>query len=172
MRRQLLGLLVVGAATAGAQQRDSTLPAFLQADTTACAAPSTDSARAADTARAPASARQQPTASSTGERGPTIVLWAAATAREVRFAAQPRIRVRLCGAVMDSVRVVERRNLPERVQPGVTYRDVYVAVEILGHLNAQCLAARLGGAARADLANCAFAEGRDSVLSTPRRVPP
>lgn len=76
---------------------------------------------------------------------PSIVLLASASAREVRFAAQPSIKVRLCGGVFDSVRVVERRNLPRPVQPGVTYRDVYVAVEILGHLNARCLAATITG---------------------------
>lgn len=69
---------------------------------------------------------------------PTIVLLASVSARELRFQSQPRVSVRLCGG-FDSVRVVERRNLPERVVPGVTYRDVYVAVEILGHLYADCL---------------------------------
>lgn len=79
--------------------------------------------------------------------GPAIVLRAAVSAREVRFNSTPTIRVVLKNGVVDSVRVLERRNLPEAVQPGVTYRDVYVAVEILGHLDAQCLSDRLTHAA-------------------------
>src|SRR5881394_3757365 len=96
-----------------------------------------------------------------------VVLFAEASAREVRFAAQPRIVVHLCGAVTDSVHVIERRNLPERVQPGVTYRDVYIAVEIIGHLDAECLARRIGvapdatGAAPAS-ADCASLGIRDT----------
>lgn len=81
----------------------------------------------------------------TTPRGPAIVLRADVSAREVRFAKEPEIRVTLVGGTMDSVRVVERRNLPERVQPGVTYRDVYIAVEVIGRLHAECLAAAIGG---------------------------
>src|SRR4051812_37390505 len=102
----------------------------------------------------------------------TIVLYASASAREVRFAAQPRIVVRLCGAVSDSVHVLERRNLPERVQPGTTYRDVYIAVEIIGHLDAQCLAQRIGVAQPADAkADCASVGMRDTARATPVRPP-
>ena len=72
-----------------------------------------------------------------------VMLLASASAREVRFARQPEIRVRLCGG-LDSVHVVERRNLPEPVVVGQTYRDVYVAVEILGRVDAACLTRRLG----------------------------
>jgi hypothetical protein len=50
--------------------------------------------------------------------------------------------VRLCGG-LDSVHVVERRNLPDPVVAGHTYRDVYVAVEIFGRLNADCIVAAL-----------------------------
>ena len=93
---------------------------------------------------------------------PAIVLFASASAREVRFASQPRIRVRLCGGVLDSVRVVERRNLPDTVQPGMTYRDVYIAVEILGHLNAECLASRITDSSRLSGA-CAAIQIRDTA---------
>jgi hypothetical protein len=110
-----------------------------QAATSAC--PAAQDARPGDVAD---SSRAQPAHSPQNDRGPAIILRASASAREVRFAAQPQIVVRLCGGVTDSVRVVERRNLPERIQPGTTYRDVYVAVEILGHLNAQCVASRIG----------------------------
>ena len=72
-----------------------------------------------------------------------IVLLASASVREVRFNRQPEIRVRLCGG-LDSVRVVERRNLPDRVVVGQTYRDVHVVVEVLGRVNAACLARWIG----------------------------
>ncbi|HYC51215.1 MAG TPA: hypothetical protein VEB19_08935 [Gemmatimonadaceae bacterium] len=73
----------------------------------------------------------------------TIVIQASVSAREIRFSKQPTVRVHLVGGEVDSVRVIERRNLPDPVQPGVTYRDVYVAVEILGRLNAECLASQI-----------------------------
>lgn len=101
---------------------------------------------------------------------PAIILFASASAREVRFASQPRIRVRLCGGVLDSVRVLERRNLPDPVQPGVTYRDVYIAVEILGRLNAECLASRITGSSGSAGA-CAAIQIRDTARAV-RRPPP
>jgi hypothetical protein len=76
-------------------------------------------------------------------RTAAISIFAAVSAREVRFAKQPTIKVTLAHGTIDSIRVLERRNLPEPVQPGATYRDVYVSVEILGRINAQYLAARI-----------------------------
>ena len=80
--------------------------------------------------------------SSTGRAA--VILFAAASAREVTFAKQPEIRVRLCGG-LDSLHVVERRNLPNPFVAGRTYRDVYVAVEIFGRVNADCITAALTG---------------------------
>ena len=79
-------------------------------------------------------------------RPAAVVLFAAASAREVTFAKEPEIRVRLCGG-LDSIRVVERRNLPDPVVVSRTYRDVYVAVEIFGRINADCIVASLTSAA-------------------------
>jgi hypothetical protein len=141
-----------------------------QSNATACPAPP-----ARDTARRTAddsASRVAGRATESVTAAPAIVLLASVTAREVRFASQPRIQVRLCGAVTDSVRVVERKNLPDPVQPGVTYRDVSIAVEIFGHLNADCLARRIGVAprdtTRADV--CAALSVRDT--STATRVTP
>jgi hypothetical protein len=64
-------------------------------------------------------------------------------ADEVKFGAQPHIRVRLCWGG-DTLRVVQRDNLPSPIVPGTTYRNVYVAVEIIGRINAECLANQLG----------------------------
>ena len=42
------------------------------------------------------------------------------------------------------VRVVQRDNLPSPVVAGTTYRNVYVAVELVGRVNAECLSNMLG----------------------------
>jgi len=73
-----------------------------------------------------------------------VRILAAASAREVRFNAQPRIHVQLCGA-LDSIHIVDRRNLPTPVVVGTTYRNVYVAVEIFGRVHADCIARRIAG---------------------------
>lgn len=124
--------LVFSAAFAGAQS--------FAVDSSSCAARLAGPAPA----RAPADSAPRVTrASADSLRSPaSVVLFAAASAREVTFAKQPEVRVRLCGG-LDSLRVVERRNLPNPVVAGRTYRDVYVAVEIFGRLNADCIVAAL-----------------------------
>lgn len=77
---------------------------------------------------------------------PDIVLLASVHADQVRFASKPDIRVRLCWGG-DSLRVVERTNLPSPVVAGTTYRDVFINLEILGHVNAACLASKITGVA-------------------------
>lgn len=72
-----------------------------------------------------------------------ILLLVGVHADEVRFAKQPNVRVRLCWGG-DTVRVVQRDNLPSPVVAGTTYRNVYVAVELVGRLNAECLSNMLG----------------------------
>jgi hypothetical protein len=80
-----------------------------------------------------------------------ILLLVGVHADQVTFAKQPHVRVRLCWGG-DTLRVVQRDNLPSPVVAGTTYRNVYVAVELIGRVNAECLAERLGvadnGAAR------------------------
>lgn len=75
-----------------------------------------------------------------------VVIIASVSAREMRFDAPPNAKLRMPGCE-GGLQVLERRNLPERVQPGVTYRDVYVSVRILGPLNAACIAALAGDSA-------------------------
>ncbi|MFL5480337.1 MAG: hypothetical protein ACJ79X_15080 [Gemmatimonadaceae bacterium] len=72
-----------------------------------------------------------------------IMLLVGVHADEVRFASQPHLRVRLCWGG-DTVRVVQRDNLPSPVVAGTTYRNVYIAVELIGRVNAECLANQLG----------------------------
>ena len=70
---------------------------------------------------------------------PSVVLRATVRARELRFATQPVLDVLAGGCPgLDSVRVIERRNLPDPIVPGVTYRDVSIVVEIFAHLAALC----------------------------------
>lgn len=88
-------------------------------------------------------AREAARPAAAGGRPFDIALFASASAASITFAQQPQLRIRLCGG-LDSIRVVERRNLPERIVPGQTYRNVSIAVEILGRVDAACLAARLG----------------------------
>jgi hypothetical protein len=103
-------------------------------------------------------------------RRPTIILCASVGAREVHFATQPDIRVRLTGSLGDSVRVLERRNLPNPVTAGATYRDVYVAVELVAHLADSCRQATASDSARtaATTSLCASILRADSA----RRSPP
>lgn len=121
-------------------------------DSAARARPSTDSARRT-------SSSQQLGAA------PDIILRASVSAREVTFRTQPQVSIRLCGGTLDSVRVVERRNLPTPVVAGTTYRDVYVAIEILGHLTGSCIANGLTGGRAAPSASglCASLGIRDSA---------
>ena len=72
-----------------------------------------------------------------------IMLLVGVHADEVRFGAQPHVRVRLCWGG-DTLRVVQRDNLPSPVVAGTTYRNVYIAVELIGRINAECLANQLG----------------------------
>jgi len=73
---------------------------------------------------------------------PDLVVRAGARAAEVRFESRPEGSVRLTGcAPLDSARVPERSNLPRPVQPGRTYRDVSVSVDIRSTLRVECLAA-------------------------------
>jgi hypothetical protein len=75
-------------------------------------------------------------------QAPTVLIRATATLRELRFETRPRTEVRTVGcAGLDSLIVTERVNLPDPVEPGVTYRDVRVGVEIRAHLDIVCLPA-------------------------------
>jgi hypothetical protein len=118
-----------------------------------------------------------------------VLLLVGVHADEVRFASQPRVRVRLCWGG-DTVRVVQRDNLPSPVVPGTTYRNVYIAVELLGRINAECLAERIGvggppqnarppnpgaaavAAAPASASSCAFLGGTAATGAQNTRPPP
>jgi hypothetical protein len=101
-----------------------------------------------------------PSASAAADSGraPTVLIRATATIRELRFETRPRTEVRTSGcAGLDSLVVTERVNLPDPVEPGVTYRDVRVGVEIRAHLDVVCLPALAADPAFAQLCSSASA---------------
>jgi hypothetical protein len=118
-----------------------------------------------DSASCPALARASDTT-----RRPTIILCAGVGAREIHFATQPDIDVKLTGALGDSVRVLERRNLPKPVVAGTTYRDIYVAVEIVAHLADDCRQPAAADTARAAARSslCASILRADSARGRPQ----
>jgi hypothetical protein len=105
-----------------------------------------------------------------------VVLWVGVHADQVRFASQPHVRVRLCWGG-DTLRVVQRTNIPSPVVAGTTYRNVYVAVELVGRLNGQCLADAIGvgnraaGSAPESVSNCAFIGGNAGAGAQTTRPP-
>ena len=93
-----------------------------------------------------------------------VMLLVGVHADEVKFGAQPHLRVRLCWGG-DTLRVVQRDNLPSPVVAGTTYRNVYIAVELIGRVNAECLANQIGvgpaqrSASQPATSSCAFLGG-------------
>ena len=118
--------------------------------TAGCPSPGAASPGAPTASSDTGAGRPAGTAGATQVAAPDVILYASFSARALRFNSLPRARVRFCwGDRGDSLRVIERRNLPSPVATGVTYRDVYVAVELRGHLNPECL---LGARSASDTA--------------------
>ena len=70
-----------------------------------------------------------------GVGNPDIDFSASVKARELRFEEEPQTEVRFWGhPERNSVSVNERKNLPEKVRQGVTYRDVSVRSRIASEL--------------------------------------
>jgi hypothetical protein len=115
---------------------------------------------------------------------PDVILRVAVQADQVTFAKQPNVRVRLCWGG-DTLRVVQRTNIPSPVVAGTTYRNVYVAVELLGRLNGECLANAIGvgstaqsqprsstqNAQSTSASNCAFLGGAAGAGTQPTGPP-
>jgi hypothetical protein len=118
--------------------------AFAQA--TGCPAPAGPGA----VASADSGTGRADTSRSTAASRPDIILLASIQASALTFHSQPRATVRFCwgNGQGDTLRVIERTNLPSPIVAGTTYRDVRISVEILGHLDAVCLLRDLGIARR------------------------
>jgi hypothetical protein len=70
------------------------------------------------------------------EREPDVEIAAAVRADEVRFECKPEVRVSAwANAPATAESVSERDNLPDEVQPGVTYRNVSVRWRLAARLN-------------------------------------
>ncbi|HYW14489.1 MAG TPA: hypothetical protein VE871_21155 [Longimicrobium sp.] len=104
---------------------------------------------------------------------PTVLLRATATIRELRFETQPRTEVRTTGcAGLDSIVVTERVNLPDPVEPGVTYRDVRVGIEIRANLDVACLPALAADPSFASLCGSASAAPASPSQQQPSQQQP
>ena len=92
---------------------------------------------------------------------PDVLIRASVTARELTFATRPSASVKLRGCgLQDTVRVLERTNLPKPVVAGTTYSNVRVAVELLAYLDVECIAAALAGTAK----SCADSTTRNQTI--------
>jgi hypothetical protein len=69
------------------------------------------------------------------DREPDVEVAATVRAEELRFECAPRVSVRVhADSPADPESVSERHNLPDQVEPGVTYRDVEVAWRVSARL--------------------------------------
>jgi hypothetical protein len=69
------------------------------------------------------------------QREPDVEIVAAVRARELRFECKPEVRVgAYANASASAESVSERENLPDAVEPGVTYRDVAVRWRLAARL--------------------------------------
>jgi hypothetical protein len=69
-------------------------------------------------------------------REPDVEIAARARADEVRLECKPEVRVRAySNAPASSESVSERENLPDELQPGVTYRNVSVRWRLAARLD-------------------------------------
>jgi hypothetical protein len=70
------------------------------------------------------------------DREPDLEIAAAARADEVRFECKPEVRVRAyANAPATAESVSERDNLPDAIEPGITYRNVSVRWRLAARLD-------------------------------------
>jgi hypothetical protein len=70
------------------------------------------------------------------DREPDVEIAASARADEVRFECKPEVRVGAYSNVPATAEsVCERENLPDEVQPGVTYRNIAVRWRLAARLD-------------------------------------
>jgi hypothetical protein len=69
------------------------------------------------------------------EREPDVEIAAAVRADEVRFECKPEVTVRAyADSPAQAESVSERENLPDELEPGVTYRDIAVRWRLAARL--------------------------------------
>jgi hypothetical protein len=66
---------------------------------------------------------------------PDVEISATVRADELRFESEPEVSVRVhADSPADTEHVSERDNLPDQIEPGVTYRDIAVAWRVSARL--------------------------------------
>lgn len=69
------------------------------------------------------------------EREPDVEMSAKVRAKELRFEYKPEVRIgAYANSPADAEHVSERHNLPDDVEPGVTYRDIEVRWRLAARL--------------------------------------
>ena len=85
-----------------------------------------------------AAAQTPPPAQPAPDRAPDVAIVTNVRAREVRFADKPQVHVEVSGDVNGRPAAVvsrtDRQNLPNEVQPYVTYRDIGILLTITSTL--------------------------------------
>jgi hypothetical protein len=72
------------------------------------------------------------------EREPDVEMAASVRADEVRFECKPEVRVgAYANAPATAEAVSERENLPDEIEPGITYRDISVRWRLAARLDDQ-----------------------------------
>jgi hypothetical protein len=70
------------------------------------------------------------------EREPDVEMAASVRADEMRFECKPEVRVgAYANAPATAESVSERENLPDEIEPGVTYRDISVRWRLAARLD-------------------------------------
>ncbi|HEX7155039.1 MAG TPA: hypothetical protein VF618_26415 [Thermoanaerobaculia bacterium] len=81
---------------------------------------------------------QQPQSQQQAAAEPDVAIFATVRARELRFEHVPNVRVTVTGSVNGTpaatVSTTDRQNLPDPVQPYVTYRDIGIVLTITSTL--------------------------------------
>lgn len=100
-----------------------------------------------------------------------VLIRASAHIDRLTFTSPPDARVTVDGCDEgDRWRVVERRNLPDPVVVGETYRDVYVAAEFRARVDVRCLLAPADAAEPAG--GCALNPAADTTAAPKNRQNP
>lgn len=126
-----------------------------------------------------ATAQQQPSPAPVVPAGrePDIAIVAAVRAREVRFERSPDVQVQVWGEINGrpaaTVSTTDRQNLPDAVQPYVTYRDIGIVLTITSTLpDIETILDEALAAAPSAVAASSEAAPKPSPRTTPTSKPP
>jgi hypothetical protein len=75
------------------------------------------------------------TSDAEADLSPDVAIEASAAADEVRHLEEPRVRLETTGAGTERHDHLTRKNIPDRVEPGRTYRDVRISRKLAARLD-------------------------------------